>query len=77
MFVTLKLKDKSYHIHSACDCEKTITANNSFSIMPWKMVTRGGVNVSLEEAVGEIKKDEKEKKLARYSLQQWIGPYEV
>ena len=33
------------------------------AIMPWKMVTKGGVNMSLQEAVEGIKKDEKERKL--------------
>ena len=60
MYVTLKLDGSGCRIHSISDGDKEIVTNERYVVMPWKMVTRGGANVSLEEAVEGIKKLEEE-----------------
>ena len=65
-YVTLKLNDKgSCKIHSANHGEanvsdrdgldppahKEIVTNKTYVVMPWKMVTRNGKNVTLKEAI--------------------------
>ena len=55
MYVTLKFDDNgSCRIHSISDGDKEIVTNESYVVMPWKMVTRYGKNMSLKEAVDEI-----------------------
>ena len=64
MFVTLKLKGNSYNIHSVSDGEKTITTDSeSFTIMPWKMVTHYGKLISLKESAELIEAVNHKKKL--------------
>ena len=60
--MTLKLDDKgSCKIHSVSDgdgCDppvhKEIVTNETYVVMPWKMVTRNGKNMTIKEAVEEI-----------------------
>ena len=63
MHVTLKLDDSGCRIHSISDADKEIVTNNSFVVMPWKMVTRRGVSVSIKEAVEEIAQEGEERRL--------------
>ena len=42
---------------------KEIVNNESYVVMPWKMVTRYGKNMTLKEAVEEIKKEGEERRL--------------
>ena len=51
MYVTLKLDDSGCRIHSVSDGNKEIVTNDRSVFMPWKMVTRHGINVSIKEAV--------------------------
>ena len=74
-YVTLKLDDKgSCRIHctklgkaSISDgdgrdppAHKEIVTNEKYVVMPWKMVTRNGKNVTLKEAVEEIETQRRE-----------------
>ena len=59
MYVTLKLDDSGCRIHSVSDGNKEIVTNERYMVMPWKMVTRRGANVTLKEAVEEIEKEER------------------
>ena len=54
MYLTLKLGDNGYRIHSVSDGDKEVVTNERYVIMPWKMVTRHGINVTLKEAVDRI-----------------------
>ena len=63
MYVTLKLDDSRCRIHSVSDGDKEIVTNERYVVMPWKMVTRRGANVTLKEAVEEIKKKREERRL--------------
>ena len=63
MYVTLKLDDSGCRIHSVSDGNEEIVTNQRYVVMLWKMVTRYGTNVTLEEAVEEIKKREEDRKL--------------
>ena len=63
MYVTLKMDDSGCRIHSISDGNEEIVTNQMYMVMPWKMVTRRGVNVTLKEAVEEIKAREEDKKL--------------
>ena len=63
MYVTLKLDDSGCRIHSVSDGNEEIVTNQRYVVMPWKMVTRYGTNMTLEELVEEIKKHEKDRKL--------------
>ena len=54
--MTLKLDDSGCRIHSVSDGDKEIVTNERYVVMPWKMVSRYGTNMTLNEAVGEIKK---------------------
>ena len=63
MYVTLKLDDSGSIIDSVSDGNEEIVTNQRYVVMLWKMVTRYGTNVTLEEAVEEIKKREEDKKL--------------
>ena len=55
MYVTLKLDDSGCRIHSVSDGNEEIVTNERYVVMPWKMVTRRGENMTLKEAVEEIK----------------------
>ena len=57
MYVTLKLNDSRCRIHSVSDENEEIVTNKSYIVMPWKMVTMCGANVTLKEAVEEIEKE--------------------
>ena len=65
MYVTLKLDDSGCRIHSISDEE--IVTNERYVVMPWKMVTRHGTNMTLKEAVDRIlnKKESENKELER------------
>ena len=63
MYVTLKLDDSWCRIHSVSYGNEEIVTNQRYVVMPWEMVTRHGANVTLEEAVEEIKKREEDRKL--------------
>ena len=56
MYVTLKLDDNGCcRIHSISDDgNRWIVTNESYVVMPWKMVTRNGTNMTLKEAVDRI-----------------------
>ena len=61
--MTLKLDDSGCRIHSVSDGNEEIVTNERYVIMPWKMVTRHGTNMTLKKAVEEIKAGEEERKL--------------
>ena len=63
MYLTLKLDDSGCKIHNVSDGNEEIVTNERYVVMPWKMVTRYGTNIILEEAVKEIKKREEDRKL--------------
>ena len=54
MYLTLKLDDNGCRIHSISDRDKKIVTNEKYVVMPWKMVTRHGTNMTLKEAVDRI-----------------------
>ena len=55
MYVTLKFDDNGCcRIHSISDGDKETVTNERHVVMPWKMVTRNGKNMTLAEAVGGI-----------------------
>ena len=55
MYVTLKLDDNRCRIHSVSDDGNGwIFTNERYVVMPWKMVTRHGTNMTLAEAVDGI-----------------------
>ena len=55
MYVTPKSDDNGCcKIHSISDGDKEIVTNESYVVMPWKMVTRNGKNMTLAEAVDGI-----------------------
>ena len=55
MYVTFKLDDNGcYRIHSISDGNEEIVTNERYAVMPWKMVTRHGTNMTLKEAVDRI-----------------------
>ena len=66
--MTLKLDDKgSCKVHSISDgdgrdprAHKEIVTNKRYVVMPWKMVTRNGKNVTLKEAVEELEAHRRE-----------------
>ena len=61
--MTLKLNDSGCRIHSISDGDKEIVTNERYMVMPWKMVTRRGENLTLKEAVEEIEKEGEERRL--------------
>ena len=67
MYVTLKLDDNGCRIHSISDGNEEIVTNERYVVMPWKMVTRHGTNVTLKEVVDRIlnKKESEAKELER------------
>ena len=65
MYVTLKLGDNGCcRIHSISDDKNGCTVTNErYVVMPWKMVTRNGTNMTLAEAVdGILNQSESERK---------------
>ena len=57
MYVTLKLDDSGCcRIHSISDDDgdREIVTNERYVVMPWKMVTINGKNMTLAEAVDRI-----------------------
>ena len=67
MYVTLKLDDNGCRIHSISDGNEEIVTNERYVVMPWKMVTRHGKNVTLKEVVDSIlnQKESEAKELER------------
>ena len=69
MYVTLKLDDNRCRIHSISDDDgnEEIVTNKRYVVMPWKMVTIHGKNVTLKEAVDRIlnQKESENKELER------------
>ena len=68
MYVTLKLDDNRCRIHSISDDgNEEIVTNEGYVVMPWKMVTRHGTNMTLKEAVDRIlnRKESEAKELER------------
>ena len=61
-YLTLKFDDKgSCKIHSVSDRDKEIITNERYMVMPWKVVTRHGKNMSLKETVDEVFSHQKSK----------------
>ena len=55
MYVTLKFDDNGCcRVHSISDGDKEIVTNERYVVMPWKVVTRHGKNMSLKEMVDGI-----------------------
>ena len=66
MYVTLKSDDSGCRIHSISDGSvgtgtppgphgnEEIVTNERYVVMPWKMITRRGANMTLKEAVDRI-----------------------
>ena len=53
--MTLKFDDNGCcRIHSISDGDKEIVTNERYVVMPWKMATRNGKNMTLAEAVDGI-----------------------
>ena len=73
MYVTLKLDDnRCCRIHSVSDDGNGwIVTNERYVVMPWKMVTRNGKNMTLEEAVDSIlnQRESKNKELERRNIE--------
>ena len=75
MYVTHKLDDNGCRIQSISDVgpsgprvsgphgNEEIVTNQRCAVMPWKMVTRHGTNMTLKGTVEEIKASEEERKL--------------
>ena len=75
MYVTLKFDDTGWghtatlgpagpcRIYSVSDGNEEIVTNQRYVVMLWKMVTRYGTNMTLEEVVEEIKAPEEDRKL--------------
>ena len=73
MYVTLKLGDnRCFRIHSVSDDGNGwIVTDERYVVMPWKMVTRNGKNMTLAEAVDSIwnKKEPKAKECERRNIE--------
>ena len=67
MYVTLKLDDNGCRIPGNSGGNEKIVTNERYVVMPWKMVTRHGKNMTLKEAVDRIldKKESENKELER------------
>ena len=65
--MTLKLDDSGCRIHSISDGNEELVTNERYVVMPWKMVTRHGTNMTLKEEVDRIlnKKESENKDLER------------
>ena len=70
--MTLKLDDNGCRIHSISDGNEEIVTNERYVVMPWKMVTRHGKNVTLKEVVDRIsnQKESENKELERRNREQ-------
>ena len=68
MYVTLKFDDNGCcRIHSISDGDKEIVTNERHVVMPWKLVTRHGKNMTLAEAVdGIFSRQESVKNIMRH-----------
>ena len=55
MYVTLKLDDSRCRIHSISDGNEEIVTNQRYVAMPWKMVTRCGASMTLNQVVEGIR----------------------
>ena len=61
MYVTLKFDDNwRCRIHSFSDGDKGVVTDESYVVMPWKMVNVDGKRVTLKETVDEIFSDQNE-----------------
>ena len=73
MYMTLKLDDKGCcRIHSVSDDGNGwIVTNERYVVMPWKMVTRNGKNMTLAEVVDGIfsQKESKAKEHERRNIE--------
>ena len=72
MYVTLKLDDnRCCRIHSISDdVNQWIVTNEGCVVMPWKMVTRHGKNMTLAEAVdGILSRQESEARECKIGLE--------
>ena len=73
MYVTLKLDDNGCcRIHSVSDDGNGwVVTNERYMVMPWKMVTRNGTNMTLAEAVDGIfsRKESEAKELERRNIE--------
>ena len=73
MYVTLKLDDNGCcRIHSISDDgNQWIVTNERYVVMPWKMVTRHGKNMTLAEAIDCIlnQRESKNKELERRNIE--------
>ena len=67
MYVTLKLDDSGCRIHSITDGNEEIVTDERCVVMPWKVVTIHGKNMTLKEAVDRIlnQKESEAKELER------------
>ena len=63
MYVTLKLDGSRCRIHNVSDGNEEIVTNKSYVVMPWKIVTRYGANVTLKEAVEETEAHKEDSRL--------------
>ena len=55
MYVTLKIDDnRSCRIHGIYDGDKEIVTNERYVVMPWKVVTMNGKNMTLAKAVDSM-----------------------
>ena len=61
--MTHKLDDSRCRIHSISDLNEEIVTNERYVVMPWKMITTYGTNVTLKEEVEEIKEREEDRRL--------------
>ena len=67
--MTLKLDGSGWgrqgpcRIHSISDGNEEIVTNERYVVMPWKMVTRYGANVTLKEVVEETKACKEDRRL--------------
>ena len=70
--MTLKLDDSGCRIHSISDGNEEIVTNERYVVMPWKMVTTHGTNMTLKEAVDRIlnQKESENKELERGNREQ-------
>ena len=73
MYVTLKLDDNGCcRIHSVSDYGNGwIVTDERYVVMPWKMVTRNGKNMTLAEAVDSIlnQRESENKELERRNIE--------
>ena len=66
MYVTIKLDDKGYKIHSISEGDKKIVMEGDYFVMLWNVVnTRCGANMTLKEATELMKKGEEEREEER------------